>query len=131
MTGRALAVLATVAALTASLAAMEVPYLGGRVNDLAEMMSADDETRVEQLLAQLERDTGAQVAVLTVPSLDGEVLEDFALRVAETWKLGRAEHDDGILILVARDERRIRIEVGYGLRAQCPTPWPRGSSTAS
>lgn len=120
MIGRTLPVLAAVALLATPLAAMEVPYLGGRVNDLASMMSEGDEVRVEQTLAQLERDTGAQMVVLTVPSLEGEVLEDYALRVAETWKLGRADQDDGILILVARDERRIRIEVGYGLEGTVP-----------
>jgi uncharacterized protein len=63
----------------------------------------------------LEEETGSQVAVLTVPSLEGDPIEDFSMRVVETWKLGRAGVDDGVLILVARDDRRMRIEVGYGL----------------
>lgn len=95
--------------------ALEVPYLGGRVNDLAGMVPEAARTDLEQRLASLEEATGAQVAILTVPSLEGDSLEDYSMRVAETWKLGRAEQDDGVLILVARDERRIRIEVGYGL----------------
>ena len=55
------------------------------------------------------------MAVLTISSLDGDPLEDFSMRVVETWKLGREDADDGVLILIARDERRMRIEVGYGL----------------
>jgi uncharacterized protein len=70
---------------------------------------------IEEELRKLEEDTGAQVAVLTIPSLDGESLEEYALRVAETWKLGRGKFDDGALVLIARDDRQMRIEVGYGL----------------
>ena len=66
-------------------------------------------------LEGLEQTTGAQVVVLTLPSLEGESLEDYAIRIVETWALGRAGHDDGVLLLVARDDRKIRIEVGYGL----------------
>ena len=107
-----------VAALHA--AALEVPFLSGRVTDLADLMSPEARHRVEQQLEGLEKQTGAQIAVLTRPSLEGEVLEDFALRVAETWQLGRKGHDDGVLILIAKAERRIRIEVGYGLEGAIP-----------
>jgi uncharacterized protein len=95
--------------------AKEVPYLGGRVNDLAGMLGAETETRLEQSLKELEQRTGAQLVVLTVESLEGEVLEDYSLRVAETWGLGRAEQDDGVLLLIAKNDRQMRIEVGYGL----------------
>lgn len=95
--------------------ALEVPYLGGRVNDLAEMLSPDTEARLEARLEALERERGSQVAVLTIPTLEGEVLEDFSLRVAETWQLGRGEFDDGALLLIVRDDRKMRLEVGYGL----------------
>lgn len=100
--------------------AIEVPYLGGRVNDLANMMSPDSEQRVEQLLTQLEQQTGAQVAVLTVASLEGDPIEDFSLRVAETWKLGRGQFDDGALLVISRDDRLMRLEVGYGLEGAIP-----------
>jgi uncharacterized protein len=96
-------------------AALDVPYLSGRVMDTAGLLSA---TALEQLAEQLrvlEEETGAQVAVLTIASLEGDSLEDFSLRVVETWKLGRAGIDDGVLILIARDDRKMRIEVGYGL----------------
>jgi len=105
--------------------AMEVPYLGGRVNDLAELLSAASESAIEKRLEELEQSTGAQVAVLTVPSLEGEVLEDYSLRVAETWKLGRGKFDDGALLLIARDERQMRLEVGYGLEGTIPDAYAK------
>jgi uncharacterized protein len=110
----ALALLAPLVPL-APLAALEVPYLSGRVNDLAEILPADSESRIETRLDQLEREEGSQVAVLTIPSLEGEVLEDYSMRVAETWKLGRGEFDDGALLLIASNDRKMRLEVGYGL----------------
>jgi uncharacterized protein len=94
---------------------LEVPYLSGRVVDLADMIPADTERRIEERLAAIESARGSQVAVLTVSSLEGEVLEDYALRVAETWKLGREKFDDGALLLIAKDDRKMRLEVGYGL----------------
>lgn len=103
-----------------AVSALEVPFLSGRINDLAGMMQPDTKQRVENTLEVLETETGSQIAVLTVPSLEGDVLEDYALRVSETWQLGRRDHDDGILILIAKQERRIRIEVGYGLEGAIP-----------
>ena len=101
-------------------AALEVPYLSGRVVDEAEILGAEAETNLTRTLEELERATGAQVAVLTVPGLEDEALEDFSMRVAETWKLGGAERDDGVLLLIARDDRKMRLEVGYGLEGQIP-----------
>ncbi len=109
--------LATACAAAAALA-LEVPYLSGRVNDTAGLLSPQTAQQVETKLAELEEATGAQVAVLTLPGLEGEPLEDFSLRVVETWKLGRKEHDDGVLLLVSRDDRKVRIEVGYGLEPE-------------
>lgn len=101
--------------LAASLAALDVPFLSGRVNDLANVIPADARQRIEQKLAGFEQKTGAQVAVLTVPSLEGEAIEDFSLRVVEAWKLGQKGKDNGVLFLIAPQDRRMRIEVGYGL----------------
>ncbi len=95
--------------------ALEVPYLAGRVNDLAGLLSSQTVQQLESRLEQLEEATGAQVAVLTLPSLEGEPLEDYSIRVVETWELGRKGIDDGVLLLVSRDDRKVRIEVGYGL----------------
>lgn len=113
--GLALVLAVCVAASAAPVGALEVPYLSGRVVDEAGMLSAGAEQRLTDRLSALEQETGAQVAVLTVPSLEGDPIEDFSIRVVDTWKLGRKGVDDGVLVLVARDERRMRIEVGYGL----------------
>lgn len=94
---------------------LEVPHFVARVNDLAHILDSATEARIEDQLAQLENTTGSQVAVLTIPSLRGEVLENYSLKVANTWALGRAGIDDGALLLVARDDQRMRLEVGYGL----------------
>jgi len=101
-------------------AALDVPPLERRVTDLAGMLTSAAVEVMEADLAELEADTGAQVAVLTVPGLQGEVLEDYSIRVAEAWKLGSEERDDGVLLLIARDDRKIRIEVGYGLEGVLP-----------
>jgi uncharacterized protein len=102
-------------AVAVALAAKEVPFLAARVNDPAGIVPAPVRERLETQLQDLERRTGAQVAVLTVASLEGDTIEDFAVRVFQTWKLGRRGVDDGALFVVARQERRMRIEVGYGL----------------
>jgi uncharacterized protein len=104
-------------AAAAALAAFEVPFMGGRVNDLATLLSVEEIGRLTSKLEAEEQRSGAQVAVLTVASLEGQAIEDYALRVAQTWKLGTAGHDNGVLMLIARDERRMRIEVGHGLEA--------------
>ena len=96
-------------------AALDVPYLSGRVNDQAGLLGDSFETGLDGRLGQLEEETGAQVAVLTIVSLEGDPIEDYSIRVVETWKLGRTGADDGVLILIVRDDRRMRIEVGYGL----------------
>lgn len=116
----ALALLAGAVLLGASAAAKEVPFLSGRVVDEAGVVPAETAARIEEKLRAFEEESGAQVAVLTVASLEDEVLEDYSLRVAETWGLGRAGRDDGVLLLVARDDRQLRIEVGYGLEGALP-----------
>lgn len=97
------------------LQAVEIPSLTGRVNDYASMISAEAELEINEKLAHLEKSESTQIAVLTVESLDGEPLEDFSIRVAEEWKIGQREFDNGVLLLVAKKERKVRIEVGYGL----------------
>jgi len=92
-----------------------VPFLSGRVVDEAGMLSPAAKQRIEAKLAGVERQTGDQVAVLLVPSLDGEPLEDYSVKVAQTWKLGQKGKDNGLLLLISRDDRKMRIEVGYGL----------------
>jgi uncharacterized protein len=118
-------VLITLGLLVAPAIAREVPYLAGPVNDLADLLSDSAEETLAARLIELQRATGAQVVVLTVPSLEGEILEDYSLRVAETWQLGRAEVDDGALLLIVRDERQMRLEVGYGLEGAIPDVWAK------
>lgn len=99
----------------APLAAKEVPYLSGRVVDEAGIVPADAKARIEQELAAFEQKTGTQIAVLTIESLDDEILEEYSLKVAETWKIGRGGNDDGAVFLISEQDRKMRIEVGYGL----------------
>jgi uncharacterized protein len=95
--------------------ALDVPPLTGRIVDLAHLLPADVAASLSAELAEHERKTGNQIAVLTLPSLEGEPLEEFSHRVSTTWKLGREGTDNGVLLLIVPSERRIRIEVGYGL----------------
>jgi uncharacterized protein len=104
--------------LAAPLAALEVPYLSGRVVDNADLIPDDVQQRIEQRLAAYEQQTTNQIAVLTVESLEDEALEDYTLRVAETWKLGQKGKDNGALFLISEQDRKMRIEVGYGLEPQ-------------
>jgi uncharacterized protein len=97
--------------------AVDVPALSGHVNDLAHMLGAPAAAELETKLAAYEKATSSQLALLTIPSLEGESLEQFSLRVAEAWKLGKKGVDNGALMLVVRDDKKIRIEVGYGLEA--------------
>ena len=96
-------------------AAKDVPFLAGRVNDTANLISPEQRQRIEAQLAQFEKQTGDQVAVLTVDSLDGEAIEDYANKVGRTWALGQKGKDNGVLLLVSKGDRKMRIEVGYGL----------------
>lgn len=104
----------------AAAAELPVPSLRGRVNDLAQVLDAATAARLERSLADFEAETSHQIAVLTVPSLAGEPIETFAFRVAESWRLGHEGADDGILLVVAPNDRRARIEVGYGLEGAVP-----------
>jgi uncharacterized protein len=117
---RALPVLLACAALARGAFALDVPYLSGRVNDEARLFDASAASSLEQTLKAYETRTGRQFVVLTIPSLENEPLEDYAIKVARTWKLGRKGRDDGVLLLVARDDHKVRIEVGYGLEGTLP-----------
>lgn len=98
----------------------EVPPLAGHVTDEAGMLDADQHQRLEAVLADYEAKTGSQIAVLLVKSTEPEAIEQFGIRVADAWKLGRKGVDDGVLLLVARDNpsslRRLRIEAGRGVQ---------------
>ena len=115
---RARTILVAMWLAAAAASAFEVPYLSGRVNDTAAMIPAAARQRIEATLAAFEKATGDQLVVLTVPTLGGEPIEDASMKVAQTWKLGHKGVDNGVLFLVARDDRKMRIEVGYGLEAK-------------
>lgn len=96
-------------------AQVPVPPLGGRVTDQTATLTGEQKSALEQTLRSFEARKGSQVAVLIVPSTNPETIEQYALRVAERWKPGRKNVDDGALLVVAKDDRTLRIEVGYGL----------------
>jgi len=99
----------------AAAAPLAVPPLRGHVTDLTATLSGAEQADLERKLAAFEARKGSQVAVLIVASTQPEAIEPFALRVAEQWKLGRRKVDDGAILLIAKDDRSLRIEVGYGL----------------
>lgn len=92
-----------------------VPPLKARVTDLTNTLPTEQKTALEANLREFEASKGVQIAVLMVGTTQPEPIEQYALRVAEQWKLGRSKVDDGALLLVAKDDRRVRIEVGYGI----------------
>ena len=99
----------------AASADVAVPPLSGRVVDQTGTLSASDVAALTQQLRELETRKGSQVAVLIVPTTEPEAIEQFSIRVAEAWKIGRKKIDDGALLIVAKDDHKLRIEVGYGL----------------
>ena len=98
-----------------SLQALDVPALKARVNDYAGMLSSYTEKQLEGILRDLEQTDSTQIVVLTISSLEGEVLEEFSIKVADEWKIGQKGFDNGAILLIAKKDREMRIEVGYGL----------------
>ena len=92
-----------------------VPPLTGRVVDLTSTLTADQAATLERKLKDFESRKGSQLAVLIVPTTQPETIEQYSLRVVDQWKLGRKKVDDGALLIVAKNDRKLRIEVGYGL----------------
>jgi len=99
----------------AASADVAVPPLTSRVTDLTRTLSAGSIAKLEQQLSAFEAQKGAQVAVLLVPTVQPETIEQYAVRAFEQWRLGRKGIDDGVLLVIAKDDRKLRIEVGYGL----------------
>jgi uncharacterized protein len=92
-----------------------IPALSARVTDLTSTLSEAERASLDAKLTAFESTTGAQLAVLIVPSTQPEPIEAYSMRVADAWKIGRKGRDDGVLFLVAKDDRKLRLEVGYGL----------------
>ncbi|MEA3543738.1 MAG: TPM domain-containing protein [Thermodesulfobacteriota bacterium] len=102
--------------LTCSTAiALDIPRPKGYVNDNAGLISPPVELKLEQFLRDFEKSDSTQITILTIPTLDGESLDNYSLNVFERWKIGQKGKDNGALLLVAKAERKVRIEVGYGL----------------
>jgi len=99
---------------------MDIPYLTGRVTDNAKLLSPDVRGAITEMLKAHEERTTNQIAVLTVESIEGENIEEYAAAVFQEWRLGQKGKDNGILVIVAPNERRMRIEVGYGLEGPLP-----------
>lgn len=105
---------------TAAMADAAIPPLKAHVTDLTATLSASESMRLEQKLAAFEKAKGSQIAVLIVPTTQPETIEQYSIRVAEAWQLGRKGVDDGILLFIAKNDRALRIEVGYGLEGALP-----------
>jgi uncharacterized protein len=109
------AVLSLLLVLSLRAVALEVPELQTRVTDLSGTLTSDEKTSLEARLQELETTDSTQIAVLIIPSLEGESLESYSIRVVEAWKLGQKEKNNGALLLIALNDRKVRIEAGYGL----------------
>lgn len=97
-----------------------VPTLNARVTDQTGTLSSAERQALEQKLAAFERQKGSQIAVLIIPTTGPETIEGYSIRVVDQWKLGRKNVDDGVLLIVAKNDRELRIEVGYGLEGAIP-----------
>ena len=98
--------------------ALEVPPLKARVNDYASLLSPATQSQLENSLAAFEKAESTQIVVLTIPTLEGEPIEDFSIQVADKWKIGQKGLDNGAILLIIKNDRKLRIEVGYGLEGK-------------
>lgn len=116
----ALVAVATLAFVSTAGADVAIPALKTRVTDLTNTLTAEQRSALEQKIGGFELRKGSQVAVLMLPSTMPEEIEQFSIRLAEAWKIGRKGTDDGVILVIAKDDRRLRIEVGYGLEGVIP-----------
>ncbi|SEL45243.1 TPM domain-containing protein [Nitrosovibrio tenuis] len=103
-----------------AVADVAIPPLKAHVTDLTGTLSVEETAQLEQKLAAFEAKKGSQIAVLIVPTTQPETIEQYSIRVAEAWRLGRKGVDDGALLVIAKQDRTVRIEVGYGLEGVLP-----------
>lgn len=121
MTGRLLTALwLLLAPLAAAADLVPLPALSARVTDLTATVTAEQRATLEASMAAIQREKGSQVAILILPTTQPETIEQFGIRLAEAWKLGRDGVDDGVIVIVAKEDRKMRIEVGYGLEGAIP-----------
>jgi uncharacterized protein len=118
---RVFGILALVFALAAGAAdEVAVPALKARITDLTGTLDAGQLASLEAELRAFEQSKGSQIAVLMLPSTQPETIEQYSIRVAERWKIGRSKADDGVILIIAKNDQRLRIEVGYGLEGVIP-----------
>lgn len=117
---RFLLVLSLLAAVLPANALQAVPALNNTVTDLTNTLSVQEQAALSNKLQQFFEAKGSQVAVLIVPTTQPEAIEQYSIRVVDEWKLGREKEDDGVLVLIAKQDRKMRIEVGYGLEGAIP-----------
>jgi len=98
--------------------ALDIPKLTGYVNDYAGMLSPQAKATLEQELRAFEQSDSTQIVIVTIPSLEGEALEEFSVKIAEAWKIGHKGKDNGIIFLVSKEDRKLRVEVGRGLEGK-------------
>jgi uncharacterized protein len=108
------------AGLVSAHADVAVPPLRAHVTDLTGTLSAPQIQTLESRLSDFERGKGSQIAVLMLPTTEPETIEQYSIRVAEAWKIGRARVDDGVILIVAKNDRKLRVEVGRGLEGAIP-----------
>lgn len=97
------------------LSAVKIPRLTMMVTDNAQILNRQQENRLEGLLRSVKQSTSAEIALLTVKDMGGLTIEDYSIRVVDNWKLGKADRDNGVLLLVSTGDRKVRLEIGYGL----------------
>lgn len=114
-TAAGLLALAALLCAAGALADIQFPTLSGRVVDNANLLSPDTEYQLTELMQQHEEQTGNQLVVVTLPDLQGLTVEEFGYQLGRHWKIGQEDRDNGALLIIAPDERQVRIEVGYGL----------------
>ncbi|MCX7891903.1 MAG: TPM domain-containing protein, partial [Burkholderiales bacterium] len=121
----AVALVALAAGAAAQPPLVPVPKLESPVTDLTGTLSADERASLEREIRDFEARKGSQIAVLVVPTTQPEAIEQFGIRVAEAWKVGRKGADDGVILIVAKNDKRLRIEVGYGLEGAIPDAYAK------
>src|SRR5881396_224683 len=108
------------AGLTSARAEVAVPPLKARVTDLTGTLSGTQQQDLERRLREFESRKGSQIAVLMLPSTQPETIEEYSIRVADAWKIGRSKIDDGVILVIAKNDRKLRVEVGRGLEGAIP-----------
>ena len=118
-------ILLLIATLSVNGQAQTIPALEARVTDITGTITNQQQASLEAKLASFEEQKGSQIVVLIIPTTDPETITSYGIRVAEKWQIGRSGVDDGVILIIAKDDRKIRIEVGYGLEGAIPDAYAK------